>query len=95
MINKEKFYSKQEISEEMIKGLKENPYPTYELGIIVEGFGVPKELIERYTPPMIGHIEEVDGKTVLYCDGGWTFVIENNYIEIEGMPSEFLKKGYL
>lgn len=31
MINKEKFYSKQEISEEIIKGLKENPYPTYEL----------------------------------------------------------------
>ena len=94
-MNLEKLYSKQEISEEMIKGLKENPYPTYELGIIVEGFGVPKELVERYPPPMIAHVEEVDGKTVLYCDGGWTFVIESGYIEVEGMPFEFLKKGYL
>lgn len=91
MINKEKFYSKQEISEEMIKGLKENPYPTYELGIIVEGFGVPKELIERYTPPMIAFTEEVDEKTILYCDGGWTFVIESGHIEVEGAPVELLK----
>jgi hypothetical protein len=88
-----KLYSKQEISEETIKELKENPYPSYELGIIVEGFGVPKELIERYTPPMIAHIEEVDGKTILYCDGGWTFVIyENkNEIEVEGAPIELFK----
>lgn len=95
MINKEKFYSKQKISEEIIKGLKESPYPGYELGIITEGFGVPKKLLERYTPPMIAHIEEVDGKTVLYCDGGWTFVIYGNEIEVEGMPAEFLAKGYL
>ena len=95
MINKEKFYSKQKISEEIIKGLKESTYPGYELGIITEGFGVPKELLERYTPPMIAHIEEVDGKTILYCDGGWTFVIHNNEIEVEGMPVEFLTKGYL
>lgn len=95
MINKEKFYSKQKISEEIIKGLKESPYPGYELGIITEGFGVPKKLLERYTPPMIAHIEEVDGKTILYCDGGWTFVIGNGHIEVEGMPAEFLMKGYL
>lgn len=95
MIDKQKFYSKQKISEEIIKGLKESPYPSYELGIITEGFGVPKELLERYTPPMIAHIEEVDGKTILYCDGGWTFIIHNNEIEVEGMPAEFLIKGYL
>ena len=87
-MNFKKLYSKQEISEETIKELKENPYPSYELGIITEGFGVPKELVKRYTPPMIAHIEEVDGKTILYCDGGWTFVIyENeNEIEVEGAP---------
>ena len=81
-MNFKKLYSRQKISEE----LKENPYPSYELGIIVEGFGVPKELVKRYTPPMIAHIEEVDGKTILYCDGGWTFVIGNGYIEVEGAP---------
>lgn len=94
-MNIEKLYSKQEISEETVKELKGNPYPSYELGIIVEGFGVPKELLERYIPPMIAHIEEVDGKIILYCDGGWTFVIENGHIEVEGMPLELIKKGYL
>ena len=90
-MNLEKLYSRQEISEEIIKGLKENAYPSYELGIITEGFGVPKELVKRYTPPMIAHIEEVDGKTILYCDGGWTFVIHNNEIEVEGAPIEIFK----
>lgn len=85
-MNFKKLYSRQKISEETVKELKENPYPSYELGIIVEGFGVPKELVKRYTPPMIAHIEEVDGKTILYCDGGWTFVIGNGYIEVEGAP---------
>ena len=30
-MNLEKLYSKQKISEETVKELKENPYPTYEL----------------------------------------------------------------
>lgn len=90
-MNMEKLYSRQKITEEIVKELKENPYPSYELGIIVEGFGVPKKLIERYTPPMIALVEEVDGKTILYCDGGWTFVIENGHIEVEGAPIELLK----
>ena len=66
-MNFKKLYSRQKISEETVKELKENPYPSYELGIITEGFGVPKKMIERYTPPMIAHVEEVDGKSYKKC----------------------------
>ena len=76
-MNLEKLYSKQEISEETVKELKENPYPSYELGIIVDSHDRTYWGSRWKDSPLL-------------C-GGWTFVIYGNEIEVEGTPVELFK----
>ena len=94
-IDKEKFEGEVPISDEDIKNIIENPYAS-ELQKLFEGFGMPREL-EYYVPNASMFIEDVDDVYVIYCNGGWSLVInkKKKTAKIEGMPYELVEKNYI
>ncbi len=94
-IDREKFESEVPVTDSDIKAIIENPY-AYELGEIFEKFGIPAEL-EYYVPNMSAFIEDVDDVYVVYCNGGWSVVIDKKKMtaKIEGMPYELVEKNYI
>ena len=94
-IDREKFESEVPVTDSDIKAIIENPY-AYELGEIFEKFGIPAEL-EYYVPNMSAFIEDVDDVYVVYCNGGWSVVIDKKKMtaKIEGMPYELIEKNYI
>lgn len=94
-IDREKFESEVPVTDSDIKSIIENPY-AYELGEIFEKFGIPAEL-EYYVPNMSAFIEDVDDVYVVYCNGGWSVVIDKKKMtaKIEGMPYELVEKNYI
>lgn len=94
-IDREKFESEVPVTDSDIKSIIENPY-AYELGEIFEKFGIPAEL-EYYVPNMSAFIEDVDDVYVVYCNGGWSVVIDKKKMtaKIEGMPYELIEKNYI
>ena len=94
-IDKEKFEGEVPISDEDIKNIIENPYAN-ELQKLFEGFGMPREL-EYYVPDASMFIEDVDDVYVIYCNGGWSLVInkKKKTAKIEGIPYELVEKNYI
>ena len=94
-IDREKFESEVPVTDSDIKAIIENPY-AYELGEIFGKFGIPAEL-EYYVPNMSAFIEDVDDVYVVYCNGGWSVVINKKKMtaKIEGMPYELAKRNYI
>lgn len=94
-IDREKFESEVPVTDEDIKAIIENPYAD-ELKEIFEKFGIPAEL-KHYVPNMSAFIEDVDDVYVVYCNGGWSVVINKKKMtaKIEGMPYELVKKNYI
>lgn len=94
-INKEKFESEVPVTDKEIKAIIEDPYAD-ELKEIFEKFGMPSEL-EYYVPNMSAFIEDVDDVYVVYCNGGWSVVIDKKKMtaKIEGIPYELVEKNYI
>lgn len=94
-IDREKFESEVPVTDAEIKAVIENPYAD-ELKEIFEKFGMPSEL-EYYIPNMSAFIEDVDDVYVVYCNGGWSVVIDKKKMtaKIEGMPYELVEKNYI
>ena len=94
-IDREKFEREVPVTDEDIKAIIGNPYAS-ELKEIFEKFGIPNEL-EYYVPNMSAFIEDVDDVYVVYCNGGWSVVINKKKMtaKIEGMPYELVKKNYI
>ena len=94
-IDREKFESEVPVTDEDIKAIIGNPYAS-ELKEIFEKFGIPNEL-EYYVPNMSAFIEDVDDVYVVYCNGGWSVVIDKKKMtaKIEGMPYELVEKNYI
>lgn len=94
-IDREKFESEVPVTDENIKAIIGNPYAD-ELKEIFEKFGIPSEL-EYYVPNMSAFIEDVDDVYVVYCNGGWSVVINKKKMtaKIEGMPYELVEKNYI
>lgn len=94
-IDREKFESEVPVTDEDIKAIIGNPYAS-ELKEIFEKFGIPNEL-EYYVPNMSAFIEDVDDVYVVYCNGGWSVVINKKKMtaKIEGMPYELVEKNYI
>lgn len=94
-IDREKFESEVPVTDKDIKAIIENPYAD-ELKRIFEDFGIPSEL-EYYVPNMSAFIEDVDDVYVVYCNGGWSVVINKKKMtaKIEGMPYELVEKNYI
>lgn len=94
-IDREKFESEVLVTDEDIKAIIGNPYAS-ELKEIFEKFGIPNEL-EYYVPNMSAFIEDVDDVYVVYCNGGWSVVINKKKMtaKIEGMPYELVEKNYI
>lgn len=94
-IDREKFESEVPVTDEDIKAIIGNPYAG-ELKEIFEKFGIPNEL-EYYVPNMSAFIEDVDDVYVVYCNGGWSVVINKKKMtaKIEGMPYELVEKNYI
>lgn len=94
-IDREKFESEVPVTDSDIKSIIENPYAD-ELKEIFEKFGIPSEL-EYYVPNMSAFIEDVDDVYVVYCNGGWSVVINKKKMtaKIEGMPYELVEKNYI
>ena len=94
-IDREKFESEVPVTDSDIKAIIENPY-AYELKKLFEDFGMPSEL-EYYVPNMSAFIEDVDDVYVVYCNGGWSVVIDKKKMtaKIEGMPYELVEKNYI
>lgn len=94
-IDREKFESEVPVTNEDIKAIIENPYAD-ELKRIFEDFGMPSEL-GYYVPNMSAFIEDVDNVYVVYCNGGWSVVIDKKKMtaKIEGMPYELVEKNYI
>lgn len=94
-IDREKFESEVPVTDEDIKAIIENPY-AYELGEIFEKFGIPAEL-KHYVPNMSAFIEDVDDVYVVYCNGGWSIVIDKKRMtaKIEGIPYKLIEKNYI
>lgn len=94
-IDREKFESEVPVTDEDIKSIIENPYAD-ELKEIFEKFGMPSEL-GYYVPNMSAFIEDVDDVYVVYCNGGWSVVIDKKKMtaKIEGMPYELVEKNYI
>ena len=94
-IDREKFESEVPVTDEDIKAIIGNPYVD-ELKEIFEKFGMPSEL-EYYVPNMSAFIEDVDDVYVVYCNGGWSIVIDKKKMtaKIEGMPYELVEKNYI
>lgn len=94
-IDREKFESEVPVTNAEIKAVIENPYAD-ELKEIFEKFGMPSEL-EYYVPNMSAFIEDVDDVYVVYCNGGWSVVIDKKKMtaKIEGMPYELVEKNYI
>jgi hypothetical protein len=91
-IDREKFESEVPVTDENIKAIIGNPYAD-ELKEIFEKFGIPSEL-EYYVPNMSAFIEDVDNVYVVYCNGGWSVVINKKKMtaKIEGIPYELIEK---
>lgn len=94
-IDREKFESEVPVTDAEIKAVIENPYAD-ELKEIFEKFGIPSEL-EYYVPNMSAFIEDVDDVYVVYCNGGWSVIIDKKKMtaKIEGMPYELIEKNYI
>lgn len=94
-IDREKFEREVPVTDEDIKAIIGNPYAS-ELKEIFEKFGIPNEL-EYYVPNMSAFIEDVDDVYVVYCNGGWSVVINKKKMtaKIEGMPYELVEKNYI
>ena len=94
-IDREKFESEVPVTDAEIKAVIENPYAD-ELKEIFEKFGMPSEL-EYYVPNMSAFIEDVDDVYVVYCNGGWSVIIDKKKMtaKIEGMPYELIEKNYI
>ena len=94
-IDREKFESEVPVTDAEIKAVIENPYAD-ELKEIFGKFGIPAEL-EYYVPNMSAFIEDVDDVYVVYCNGGWSVVINKKKMtaKIEGMPYELVEKNYI
>ena len=94
-IDKEKFKGEVPVTDKDIKAIIANPYAD-ELKRIFEDFGMPSEL-ERYIPNMSAFIEDVDDVYVVYCNGGWSIVINKKKMtaKIEGMPYRLVEKNYI
>lgn len=94
-IDREKFESEVPVTDEDIKAIIGNPYAS-ELKEIFEKFGIPNEL-EYYVPNMSAFIEDVDDVYVVYCNGGWSIVIDKKKMtaKIEGIPYEIVEKNYI
>ena len=94
-IDREKFESEVPVTDENIKAIIGNPYAD-ELKEIFEKFGIPSEL-EYYVPNMSAFIEDVDNVYVVYCNGGWSVVINKKKMtaKIEGIPYELIEKNYI
>lgn len=94
-IDREKFESEVPVTNEDIKAIIENPYAD-ELKEIFEKFGIPAEL-KHYVPNMSAFIEDVDDVYVVYCNGGWSVVINKKKMtaKIEGVPYELVEKNYI
>ena len=94
-IDREKFESEVPVTDSDIKAIIENPYAD-ELKRIFEDFGMPSEL-GYYVPNMSAFIEDVDDVYVVYCNGGWSVVINKKKMtaKIEGMPYELAKRNYI
>lgn len=94
-IDREKFESEVPVTDEDIKAIIGNPYAD-ELKEIFGRFGIPAEL-EYYIPNMSAFIEDVDDVYVVYCNGGWSVVIDKKKMtaKIEGMPYELVEKNYI
>lgn len=94
-IDREKFESEVPVTDEDIKAIIGNPYAS-ELKEIFEKFGIPNEL-EYYVPNISAFIEDVDDVYVVYCNGGWSVVIDKKKMtaKIEGMPYELVEKNYI
>lgn len=94
-IDREKFESEVPVTDEDIKAIIENPYAD-ELKEIFEKFGMPSEL-GYYVPNMSAFIEDVDDVYVVYCNGGWSVVIDKKKMtaKIEGVPYELFEKNYI
>lgn len=94
-IDREKFESEVPVTDEDIKAIIGNPYAD-ELKRIFEDFGMPSEL-EYYVPNMSAFIEDVDDVYVVYCNGGWSVIIDKKKMtaKIEGMPYELIEKNYI
>lgn len=94
-IDREKFESEVPVTDKDIKAIIENPYAD-ELKEIFEKFGMPSEL-GYYVPNMSAFIEDVDDVYVVYCNGGWSIVIDKKKMtaKIEGMPYELVEKNYI
>lgn len=94
-IDREKFESEVPVTDEDIKAIIGNPYAG-ELKEIFEKFGIPNEL-EYYVPNMSAFIEDVDDVYVVYCNGGWSVVINKKKMtaKIEGIPYELIEKNYI
>jgi hypothetical protein len=94
-IDREKFESEVPVTDEDIKAIIVNPYAD-ELKRIFEDFGMPSEL-GYYVPNMSAFIEDVDDVYVVYCNGGWSVVIDKKKMtaKIEGMPYELVEKNYI
>lgn len=94
-IDREKFEREVPVTDEDIKAIIGNPYAS-ELKEIFEKFGIPNEL-EYYVPNMSAFIEDVDDVYVVYCNGGWSVVIDKKKMtaKIEGMPYELVEKNYI
>lgn len=94
-IDREKFESEVPVTDEDIKAIIGNPYAD-ELKRIFKDFGMPSEL-GYYVPNMSAFIEDVDDVYVVYCNGGWSVVIDKKKMtaKIEGMPYELVEKNYI
>ena len=94
-IDREKFESEVPVTDENIKAIIGNPYAD-ELKEIFEKFGIPSEL-EYYVPNMSAFIEDVDNVYVVYCNGGWSVIINKKKMtaKIEGIPYELIEKNYI
>lgn len=94
-IDRKKFESEVPVTDEDIKAIIGNPYAS-ELKEIFEKFGMPSEL-GYYVPNMSAFIEDVDDVYVVYCNGGWSVVIDKKKMiaKIEGMPYELVEKNYI